>query len=68
MNTRTPRITVYQALDGHRWSLTAGNGKIVAESGEAYSTRSRARRAAEALYGYARAARIVDTDPKWKSP
>jgi uncharacterized protein YegP (UPF0339 family) len=68
MNTRTPRITVYQAADGTRWRLTAGNGKVVAESGEAYSTRSRARRAAEALYGYARAARIVDTDPKWKTP
>lgn len=27
---------VYPAKDGYRWHLKAGNGEIVAESGEAY--------------------------------
>jgi uncharacterized protein YegP (UPF0339 family) len=64
---RNPRLVIYEAADGHRWHLRAGNGRIVAESGEAYSTHSKARRAAEALYGYARAARIIDPGP-WKTP
>lgn len=40
---------VYQAADGYRWRLVAHNGKIVADSGEAYTTRQNARRAARAV-------------------
>ena len=29
---------VYQARDGYRWRLWSANGRIVAESGEAYVT------------------------------
>lgn len=31
---------VYHAEDGWRWRLVARNGRIVAESGEAYSRRT----------------------------
>lgn len=31
---------IYQARDGYRWRLWAANGRIVAESGEAYVLRS----------------------------
>ncbi len=41
-------IEVYKdRASGWRWRITASNGKIVADSGEAYSTRSNAVRAAE---------------------
>lgn len=33
---------VYKAKDGFRWRLKSGNGRIVAESGEAYKTRAAA--------------------------
>ena len=39
---------IYQeagALSGWRWRLVAKNNKIVADSGEAYSTKSKAREA-----------------------
>lgn len=29
---------IYKAKDGYRWRLVAANGRIIAESGEAYST------------------------------
>lgn len=32
------RADVYQANDGWRWRLRSRNGRIVAESGEAYSS------------------------------
>jgi uncharacterized protein YegP (UPF0339 family) len=35
------KLHVYRAKDGWRWQMTAGNGKIVAESGEAYTNRSK---------------------------
>ena len=37
---RKARFVVYQAADGWRWRLVASNGRIIAESGEAY-TRAR---------------------------
>lgn len=40
-------IEVYEAEDGWRWRLAAANGEIVADSGEAYTTRHDAERAAE---------------------
>jgi uncharacterized protein YegP (UPF0339 family) len=33
---------LYEAEDGFRWQLRAGNGRIVAESGEAYTTERKA--------------------------
>jgi uncharacterized protein YegP (UPF0339 family) len=36
---------VWQAKDGWRWRLKAANGRIVAESGEAYTRERDARRA-----------------------
>src|SRR5690606_15930006 len=36
---------IYRARDGWRWRLVAGNGKIVADSGEAYASTRNARRA-----------------------
>jgi uncharacterized protein YegP (UPF0339 family) len=35
----------YEAKDGHRWHFKAKNGKIIAESGEAYYNDRGARRA-----------------------
>lgn len=34
---RAPEIQKYQATDGWRWRLVACNGRIVADSGEAYT-------------------------------
>ena len=34
-----PHILIYKARDGWRWRAVAGNGRIVAESGEAYTRR-----------------------------
>ncbi len=36
---------VYPARDGHRWRFVAKNGKIMADSGEAYASASNASRA-----------------------
>lgn len=44
-------ITVYRARDGWRWRLKAANGRIVAESGEAYTRTTSAIRAAKRLIG-----------------
>lgn len=47
---KLPRIVVYQGTDGqHYWRLTAANGRIVADSGEGYTTHAGAMRAARAL-------------------
>ena len=40
-----PRFDVYQAADGWRWRLLAGNNKVIA-SGEAHTRERDARRAA----------------------
>ena len=42
-------IKVYKASDGWRWRLVARNGYIVADSGQKYSARWRAVRAAKAV-------------------
>lgn len=36
---------IYNAADGWRWRLKGRNGKIIADSGEAYASRKGARRA-----------------------
>lgn len=37
MAAKQPTFVVYRAKDGWRWRLKARNGRIVAESGEAYT-------------------------------
>ena len=39
-------FTVYEAQDGWRWRLTANNGRIIADCGEAYESERNAVRAA----------------------
>lgn len=39
--TKKPPIDIYKAKDGWRWRVHAKNGKIVAESGEGYTSRVR---------------------------
>lgn len=42
------KFGIYQDAAGQfRWRLRAANGRIVGDSGEGYSTRANARRAAE---------------------
>ena len=45
MKFKTYTITVYKAADGWRWRMKAANGRTVADSGEAYSTKRGAERA-----------------------
>lgn len=40
----SPRFQTYRALDGWRWRLLAGNGRIIA-TGEAHTRRRDAQRA-----------------------
>jgi uncharacterized protein YegP (UPF0339 family) len=49
-------MSVYQDTKGEwRWRLKAANGKIVADSGEGYTQRWTAERAAKAVIAAARA-------------
>jgi uncharacterized protein YegP (UPF0339 family) len=50
IKVHTTRFDIYEAKDGWRWRIIATNGKIIAESGEAYSTKSNAKRAAHRLH------------------
>lgn len=43
------RFELYEAKDGWRWRLIASNGRIVADSGEAYHSQGNARRALKAV-------------------
>lgn len=38
---RLPRLTVYRAADGWRWNYRAANGRIMADSAEAYTERNK---------------------------
>jgi uncharacterized protein YegP (UPF0339 family) len=40
-----PRVQIWKARDGWRWRLLAGNGRLIAESGEGYTRRRDAVRA-----------------------
>lgn len=47
------KFQIYQATDTEwRWRVLAGNGKVVADSGEGYQRRVAARRACEKLRDY----------------
>lgn len=43
------KIVKYKAKDGFRWKLVAVNGRIIADSGEAYTTKSSIRRAVDTV-------------------
>lgn len=59
---RTGTMIVYWADDGWRWRLVAPNGKIVADSGEAYKRRYDCKVAAQHLTHMARHARLEVRD------
>lgn len=42
---RRPYFQVYEARDGWRWRLRAANNRIIADSGEAYTSERHAHRA-----------------------
>jgi uncharacterized protein YegP (UPF0339 family) len=42
------KFKIYEAKDGWRWRLLS-NGRIIADSGEAYASRNNAKRAAKRL-------------------
>jgi uncharacterized protein YegP (UPF0339 family) len=48
-NKPPPKVDVWLAEDGWRWRVVARNGRIRAESGEAYTRRADAVKAYEAL-------------------
>lgn len=43
MTKRKPKIEIYKARDGWRWRVKSANGKVVADSGEAYRRKPDAR-------------------------
>lgn len=45
MARRILKFQYYEAPDGWRWRLVSPNGKIIADSGEAYSSEQNLRRA-----------------------
>lgn len=53
------RFVSYPAKDGYRWRLLAGNHKIIAESGEAYTTRHDCHEAIDRVRNLAPAAELV---------
>lgn len=44
---KSPAFQVYPAKDGYRWRLRAANGRIIAESGEAYARKQGAEKAVD---------------------
>ena len=55
------KFTVYRDQGGEfRWRLKSSNGRIVADSGEGYSTRSNAKQAAERARRSIASAQIED--------
>lgn len=45
---KRPKFVVYEAKDGWRWRLVAANGRIIADSGEAYTRKHGCERAVTA--------------------
>jgi uncharacterized protein YegP (UPF0339 family) len=48
---KRPKFVVYRARDGYRWRLIAANGRLIAESGEAYTRKHGAERAVTTTIG-----------------
>lgn len=58
------RFEVYEDSSGrYRWRLKAGNGEIIADSGQGYSRENEAHRAVERVRKYAPEADTLDYDP-----
>lgn len=53
------RFVSYAAKDGYRWRLLAANHKVIADSGEAYTTRYECRQAIARVRAIAPAAGMV---------
>lgn len=47
---KKPTFRVYRSKDGWRWRLESRNGRILADSGEAYSRRRDCRRALASVW------------------
>lgn len=47
---KKPTFVPYLAKDGYRWRLLARNGRIIAESGEAYTRKRDVYRALDVVY------------------
>lgn len=52
-------LSIYKARDGYRWRLVARNGRLIADSGEAYSRKADAKRAVWRLHEAVMNARVV---------
>lgn len=50
MAMRNNKFEVYKALDGWRWRLKSRNGRIIADSGQAYSSKRKATEAASNVW------------------
>jgi len=58
-----PTFRVFEDAAGEwRWRFVAGNGEIIADSGEGYASRRNAREAAERVQAYAPDADVLDAD------
>lgn len=55
-----PRGETYEAEDGVRWHLKAGNGKIIAESGEAYDEERKAIKGFDAAFNGQHPLKLLD--------
>ena len=51
MSARTFDVKVVQAEDGWRWRVEAANGRVLADSGEAYTRKADAKKGARRLFG-----------------
>lgn len=57
----TPHFDLFEdRADEFRWRLVSSNGRIIADSGEGYSSKSGARRAIESVQGTAGSAMVSD--------
>jgi hypothetical protein len=54
MTVEAKHVTIYKAKDGWRWHARDTNGKLVAESGEAYERQGACLSAASQLFPHAR--------------
>lgn len=61
LESGTPHFELFEDRAGeHRWRMIASNGRIVADSGEGYSSKSGARRAIENVQSDAGGADVAD--------
>ena len=57
------RFEVYvDEADEHRWRLVHDNGNVIADSGEGYSSKRKARQGIESVKRNAPEAEVVDVD------